>query len=428
VFSSVADRAIEKMDEQAIRRESMAFCVLMAAIQATVIILFIVFGFKHSGEVKTNRYAYFRDVSIMIFFGFGFLMTFLRRYGYSAIAYTLIISATVCELSMAMERLFAVEAGDSWEIHFTQVMNGLFCAGAVMISFGAVLGKVTPFQLLLMSVIETVLFWVNIRVSIVTIGAHDVGGGISIHTFGAFFGLAVSASFSSKSSLDHPDNASSYTSDITSLAGTLLLWILWPSFNAAVATTEADQSLAAINTFVSLCAATVATAIFSRLFTDGKFDVVHAQNATLAGGVAMGVAADLEAVGLHGALLGGFAAGALSCLGYVKISPLLEEAGIQDTCGVHNLHGMPGVLSAMIGIVAASATPHMATSPQILALLTTLGIGIVGGGITGVLMSAKVVSGHLRSDHFNDKSFWSPPSDYDAFGLAEELKAEEAVM
>ena len=66
----------------------------------------------------------------------------------------------------------------------------------VMISFGAVLGKVTPFQLLLMAVIETVLFWVNIRVSIVTLGAHDVGGGLSIHTFGAFFGLAVSASFS----------------------------------------------------------------------------------------------------------------------------------------------------------------------------------------------------------------------------------------
>jgi ammonium transporter Rh len=30
-------------------------------------------------------YPYFRDISIMIFFGFGFLMTFLRRAGFTAI-------------------------------------------------------------------------------------------------------------------------------------------------------------------------------------------------------------------------------------------------------------------------------------------------------------------------------------------------------
>ena len=28
-----------------------------------------------------GKYGYFRDVNIMIFFGFGMLMTFLRRYG-----------------------------------------------------------------------------------------------------------------------------------------------------------------------------------------------------------------------------------------------------------------------------------------------------------------------------------------------------------
>jgi len=409
------------IDDAALRKENFAFCTLLAAVQSIVLCCFVVLGLQHSGKLETNRYNYFRDVSIMIFFGFGFLMTFLRRYGYSAVAYTLIISATVAELSMVVERLFAQDAGDTWEIQIEQLMNGLFCGGAVMISFGAVLGKVTPFQLLLMAVIETVLFWVNIRVSLVTLGAHDVGGGLSIHTYGAFFGLAVSASFSKASSLNHPDNASSYTSDITSLAGTLLLWILWPSFNAAVAVTEQDQSLAAINTFVSLCSATMATAIFSRLLNDSKFDVVHAQNATLAGGVAMGVAADMESVGLFGAMLGGFLAGAISCVGYVKISPKLEEMGVQDTCGVHNLHGMPGLLSAVIGVIAVMMTDGGNTTAQIFGSLTTLAIGLVGGGLSGLLMSKGPFASQLRHDHFNDRSFWGIPSDYSVYVNEEEV-------
>lgn len=35
--------------------------------------------------------------------------------------------------------------------------------------------------------------------------------------------------------------------------------------------------------------------------------------------------------------------------------PILEsKLKIQDTCGVHNLHGMPGVMGAIVGAVTAS--------------------------------------------------------------------------
>ena len=53
----------------------------------------------------------------------------------------------------------------------------------------------------------------------------------------------------------------------------------------------------------------------------------------------------------------GLAAGTITTLGFAFLSPLLEEkTGLGDTCGVHNLHGMPGLLGGLVrkGSVSAS--------------------------------------------------------------------------
>ena len=60
-----------------------------------------------------------------------------------------------------------------------------------MISYGAVLGKVTPTQMVIMAFIEPMFYWLNIWITITLLKVVDVGGGMTIHTFGCYYGLAV---------------------------------------------------------------------------------------------------------------------------------------------------------------------------------------------------------------------------------------------
>ena len=52
--------------------------------------------------------------------------------------------------------------------------------------------------------------------------------------------------------------------------------------------------------------------------------------------------------------LGG-AAGIIAALGELQLKKVLEEKiNLHDTCGVHNLHGLPGLLGGFAGGLAAS--------------------------------------------------------------------------
>uniref|UniRef100_A0A0K2TU05 Ammonium transporter AmtB-like domain-containing protein n=2 Tax=Lepeophtheirus salmonis TaxID=72036 RepID=A0A0K2TU05_LEPSM len=133
----------------------------------------------------------------------------------------------------------------------------------------------------------------------------------------------------------------------------------------------------------------------------------HIQNATLAGGVAIGAAADMFVTPL-GALIVGSVAGVISTLGFDYVTPFLnDKLRVHDTCGVHNLHGMPALFGSIISmIVAATASvdnytekglaqvfpsveekegPGLGTK-QLIAVVITLAIAIVGGAVTGLIM------------------------------------------
>jgi ammonium transporter Rh len=75
----------------------------------------------------------------------------------------------------------------------------------------------------------------------------------------------------------------------------------------------------------------------------------------------------------------GLVSGAISVIGYTIIQPKLQKAtGGVDTCGVHNLHGMPGVFGglAALGLVAS---PTWQLTGTILTVIFATIMGIVVG-------------------------------------------------
>merc|ERR1712190_139792 len=102
-----------------------------------------------------------------------------------------------------------------------------------------------------------------------------------------------------------------------------------------------DQTTALINTVLALLASTVTTFALTPILEKGRLTTVPIQNATLAGGVSIGATANL--VGPFGAIAVGGFAGLLSTWGFVK-SPMF---GSVDTCGISNLHGMPGLFGGL---------------------------------------------------------------------------------
>jgi ammonium transporter Rh len=178
--------------------------------------------------------------------------------------------------------------------------------------------------MLVLAFMEPMFYYVNFYINYWELQAVDVGGGFYIHMFGCYFGLTVTLFLTSNNSRSHPDNTSCYSSDLFAMIGTLFLWVCWPSFNCAIAQEGAPQLRAYVNTFLSLTASTAATFVFSRLVGEQRFEMVHIQNSTLAGGVAMGIASDMDlypatAIGV------GFITGTISVLGYRFLTPFMNN-------------------------------------------------------------------------------------------------------
>ncbi|XP_026280419.2 ammonium transporter Rh type B isoform X2 [Frankliniella occidentalis] len=433
---------------------------LLAAQLALIVLYGVLTKYDRVVDPKTagvsdleSYYPMFQDVHVMIFVGFGFLMMFLRKYGYSSVGFTLMLGALMVQWAALCQGFFKLQSDGKIYLSMISLFNADVATAAVLISFGAVLGKTTPLQLVAMGTVEMVFFAAN-EYLCHTLNIVDLGGSIIVHVFGAYFGLAVSRALGRPA--ENSKESSTYTSDMFAMIGTVFLWLFWPSFNGGLASGHARHR-AVINTYLALASGcVVAYAVSSLSQRAGKFNMVHVQNATLAGGVAMGTAADLMVQPVGALIIGGLA-GALSVLGYAFLQPvILNRLKVHDTCGVHNLHGMPGVMAAIVSAVmagiasqndygwqlyvqfpaliprddqpeeldtvrsslSAAVEPGLGRTPlqqagyQLAALAMTLVVSVITGTITGFLIRQDKLLHQLGKEGlFEDATFWEVPDE-----------------
>ena len=328
----------------------------------------------------TLKYERSIHILAMLLVGFGFLMVFIRNHGYSSITATFLVVSISIPLYVIIKS-FGPEGFSRSALSINTLIYAEFAAASLLIAIGAPLGRLKMDQYIVMGLLFIPAYILNewvILDSGLFKGFLDTGGSIVIHSFGAYFGLGVVANTLARFKND-AECENNPISNQFCLLGSMILWIFWPSFTSALVAPE-RVVLTVINTVFALCGATLATYIFSKIIR-GKLEIEDIANAALAGGVAIGSTCDMTTPGY--ALLIGIAAGALSVVGYSIIAPKLQKLiKGTDSCGINNLHGMPGILG---GITAVFITGNVGV--QLLGIITTLVIGFVCGKITGAIIN-----------------------------------------
>ena len=345
---------------------------------------------------QVMQYNFAIHILAMLLVGFGFLMVFVRRYGYSATTGTYLVVAVGLPLYILLRASGVLCSEPIAPSTIKALLYAEFAGASALIAMGAVLGRLRMFQYALLALLLVPAYMLNEWLVLdgglgVTKGFTDAAGSIIIHAFGAYFGLGVTVALTTAKQRGQPIQADA-TSDRFAMLGSMVLWLFWPSFCSAIVPADQMQHTV-VNTVLALCGATVSTFLLSTLFRKGKTSVADMANAALAGGVSIGATCNIVPPAMAFGI--GALAGALCVVGYVFVQPaLLARFKIVDTCGVHNLHGMPGLLG---GLIAIFAVPGVVTA-QLVGIAVTLALAVVCGLTAGALIKATGTTARAYDD------------------------------
>ncbi|XP_049893227.1 rh50-like protein [Epinephelus moara] len=445
------------------------FVLVMEVVMIVLYALFVTYDDDTDAKMQNNAtnpmensmyrdYPYFADVQVMIFLGFGCLLAFFRFYGFGGMVFNFLTATFSIQWAILMQGFFQFYYDGKIHLGVINLVNAEFACAVVLISFGAVLGKTSPIQLLVMALLEVPIFAVTEWAVLKYIRINDAGGSILIHLFACYFGLGVTfVLYRPGLNEGHSKETTSYVSDILSVMGTLFLWVFWPSFNSALTLKGDDQHRAILHTFIGLSSSTITAFALSALFNKrGKITMADIQNVTLAGGVTVGASVDMMISPVAAYVLG--IMGCTACfLGYKYLTPFLAQyMRIQDQCGIHNLHGLTGLISSTVGICAILLATEETYGPsmyqifshrappegdpkllelqqlipglkpglgrtgqeqalfQVAAIFATIVASAVGGMLTGSVMKLPFMASPSDKDCFDDELFFDMPSDFDS--------------
>ena len=329
---------------------------------------------------------YFRaiDIMAMLLIGFGFLMVFVKRYGRSAITATYLLVSIAIPVYFLKDSMGILGGGNP---DIERMILAEFAAASLLICAGAVLGRLRMYQYIVLGLLFVPFYalneWILLSggLGLIAKGRFvDTGGSILIHAFGALFGIGVAVSMTTRKEYETAIE-SDETSDRFSLLGSMILWVFWPSFCAALVALK-DIPMTVVNVILALCGSTLATYI-ATLKLRGKISAADIANAALAGGVSIGSTCDKVPPAVAFAI--GICAGVISTIGFAVIQSRFQDAIKKvDTCGVLHLHGLPGLFGGLVAMIAISGIDRGA---QIKGILITVVLAIISGLVTGAILA-----------------------------------------
>lgn len=304
----------------------------MGITQIVIIILYGVFvrleiPANLSTTLNAEYYPSYQDINVMMLIGLGLFMAYSRSFSWSAICYTFFIQAILLQLYVLLLAFWKRVIVDGFNssnyyiyINETTVTMALYSVASMLVSLGAIIGRVGPLECLIFSLVHIVGYTINEVVCYQKITSFDAGGTMTIFAFGSFSGITASLILGSVIKPNSKPGSSS--SNWPAIIGTLFLWMFWPSFNFATSTSTAwTKTQVVINTIFSLAGSCIAAFSTSAIIGQ-KFTIEHIQRATLAGGVVIGACSGIL---FHpaAALCIGFLVGIVSTLAQQYFGPYL---------------------------------------------------------------------------------------------------------
>jgi len=355
---------------------------------------------KYPSLEEAQQYDRAIHIMAMLLIGFGFLMVFLKKYGRSALTATFLLVSVAIPMYFFFTEVepLARSKGDVEKLILSE-----FGAASLLIAAGALLGRIKMHQYIVLGMLFIPFYMINEwiilenGIGLMPGAMADTGGSVIIHTFGALFGVAAAVTLSQKRDLETPMEADA-TSDRYSMFGSMVLWIFWPSFCAALVPAEA-VAFTVVNVILALCGSTLITYLLSKQIR-GKINIADIANAALAGGVAIGATCDHASHAM--AVVVGVLAGAISTAGFALLQSKQQKfLKAVDTCGVSNLHGLPGIFG---GLAAIPLVQGISAGGQLMGIAITISIAILSGLLSGKIISlfgSKKLS-YVDSEEFAD--------------------------
>lgn len=322
-------------------------------------------------------YPLYQDVHVMAFIGFALLVAYLRHSGWTQVGVHFLIAVVTLQVYVLFKIWWNAVFNYSWQkyqanqIDYSFFLTADYCVGAVAVSWVALSGRLGPCQMLYVSIIEAFLYALNENIAYNQIHGYDIGGSMTVWTFGGFFALAAGILNQGDKTKLRPqaNEPSQYHTNLFALIGTLFLWVFFPSWNGARVGMQFNYGLqfgaqtirAVINTILAITGSCITTFVLTALFRDGKFDVDHILKATIAGGVIIGASADLCTQPYAAILIGCW--GALMSL--VLFGLLHDRLKFVDTLGSSYLFLWPGLWGGGISAIYVGWTANtLSTNPQ----------------------------------------------------------------